>query len=102
MGRAACLATSPTYCASRCEFRQADRHDVDTSGNERQPALINIRAAASRLNIGVSTLRRKIKAGEVPAYRMGGPGTAIRLDPVELDAWLRAPEPGDAPGGEAA
>jgi excisionase family DNA binding protein len=53
-----------------------------------------------RLGIGISTLRRKIAAAEIPAYRMGGPG-AIRLDPQELDAWLRGPEDA-APGGEAA
>jgi excisionase family DNA binding protein len=75
---------------------------MGTSGNERKPVLIDIPTAAVRLGIGISTLRRKIAAGEVPAYRMGGPGTAIRLDPVELDAWLRAPEPGGAPGGDAA
>jgi excisionase family DNA binding protein len=73
-----------------------------TDGNERQPPLIDIPTAAVRLGVGISTLRRKIAAGDVPAYRMGGPGAAIRLDPVELDAWLRAPEPGDAPGGKAA
>lgn len=73
-----------------------------TDGKERQPRLIDIPTAAVRLGISISSLRRKVAAGEVPAYRMGGPGTAIRLDPVELDAWLRAPEPGDVPGGEAA
>jgi excisionase family DNA binding protein len=76
---------------------------VEKESNDRPPAatgLIDIPTAAGRLGIGVSTLRRKIKAGEVPAYRMGGPGSGIRLDPVELDQWLRSPE--DAPGGEAA
>ena len=65
---------------------------MGTSGNEWQPGLIDIPTAAVRLGIGISTLRRKITAGEVPAYRMGGPGTAIRLDPQELDGWLRRPE----------
>jgi excisionase family DNA binding protein len=72
-----------------------------TESNERRPALIDVPEAAARLGIGISTLRRKIKAGEVPAFRLGGPGTAIRLDPVELDQWLRSPEDA-APGGEAA
>jgi excisionase family DNA binding protein len=49
-----------------------------------------------RLNIGISTLRAKIRDGTIPAYRLGGPGTQIRLDPVELERWLQTPE---VPGG---
>ena len=73
-----------------------------TGSDERQAGLIDIPMAAVRLRIGISTLRRKINDGTIPAYRLGGPGTQIRLDPQELDAWLRAPERDNAPGGEAA
>lgn len=69
-----------------------------TESEVRAQGLINIPAAAAQLGIGISTLRRKINDGVVPAYRIGGPGTAIRLDPAELDAWLRTPED-IAPGG---
>jgi len=64
------------------------------SANEqgRREGLIDIPTAAARLGLGISTLRRKINEGEVPAYRMGGPGSVIRLDPQELDQWLREPE----------
>lgn len=70
-----------------------------------EATLIDIPTAAVQLAIGISTLRRKIAAGEVPAYRLGGPGTAIRLDPQELDSWLRSPEdaaPGAKPRESAA
>jgi excisionase family DNA binding protein len=65
---------------------------VDTNEHEQREGLIDIPTAAARLGLGISTLRRKINEGEVPAYRMGGPGTVIRLDPQELDEWLRQPE----------
>jgi excisionase family DNA binding protein len=65
------------------------------------PQLIDIPTAAARLGLGITTVRRKIKAGEIPAYRLGGPGTVIRIDPLELDAWVRGPEQ-NAPGGGAA
>ena len=57
------------------------------NANEHERRLIDIPTAADRLNLGVSTVRRKINAGEIPAYRMGGPGSVIRLD-----RWLREPE----------
>jgi excisionase family DNA binding protein len=70
---------------------------MTTADQERAP-LIDVPTAAARLGIGIGTLRKKISAGVIPAYRIGGPGTQIRLDPVELDQWLRTPE-GNAPGG---
>jgi excisionase family DNA binding protein len=58
---------------------------------EQPPQLIDIPTAAAHLGLSSATVRRKIKAGEIPAYRMGGPGTVIRIDPCELDAWVRGP-----------
>jgi excisionase family DNA binding protein len=63
-----------------------------TESNERPQGLIDIPTAAVRLGLSVSTVRRKIREGEVVGYRMGGPGTAIRIDPRELEAWLHKPE----------
>ncbi len=65
------------------------------STNEQERHLIDIPTAAARLGIGISTLRRKVSEGTIPAYRLGGPGTMIRLDPRELDHWLRS-EPEEA------
>jgi excisionase family DNA binding protein len=65
---------------------------MGTNEHERSEGLIDIPTAAARLGLGISTLRRKINEGEVPAYRMGGPGSVIRLDPQELEDWLRRTE----------
>jgi excisionase family DNA binding protein len=65
---------------------------VTTNEQERREGLIDIPTAAARLGLGISTLRRNINEGEIPAYRMGGPGSVIRLDPQELEQWLRQPE----------
>jgi excisionase family DNA binding protein len=65
---------------------------MGTNEQERSEGLIDIPTAAARLGLGISTLRRKINEGEVPAYRMGEPGSVIRIDPRELDEWLRQPE----------
>ena len=45
---------------------------MNTDERERQQALIDIPTAAARLGLGlgISTLRRKINEGEIPAYRM--------------------------------
>ena len=67
---------------------------------EQPPALIDIPTAAARLGLSITAVRRKISEGEIPAYRMGGPNTVIRIDPRELDAWVRRPEQ-NAPGGAA-
>jgi excisionase family DNA binding protein len=72
-----------------------------TEAQEQPPALIDIPTAAARLGLGITAVRRKISEGEIPAYRMGGPNTAIRIDPRELEDWVRRPEQ-DAPVGGAA
>jgi len=46
-------------------------------------------------------VRRKIRDREIPAYRMGGANTVIRIDPRELDAWVRGELEHDAHGGAA-
>ncbi len=59
------------------------------STNKQQRALLTVPQAAERLAQGVSTIRRKISAGELPAIRLGtGPQAPVRIDPEDLDAWL--------------
>jgi excisionase family DNA binding protein len=70
-----------------------------SADSKEQPGLIDIPTAAIRLGIGVSTLRRKIAAGTIPAYRLGGSGTQIRLDPAELQGWLDGRRPRGRRGG---
>jgi hypothetical protein len=34
------------------------------------------------------TVRRKIAEGEIPAPQLGGKGSAIRVDLLELEGWI--------------
>jgi excisionase family DNA binding protein len=56
---------------------------------EAQPALIDIPTAAARLGLSITTVRRKIREGEIPAYRMGGAQTVIRIDPLDTSISTR-------------
>ena len=61
------------------------------STNEKRRALLTVPQAAERLAQGVSTIRRKISAGELPAIRLGtGPQAPVRIDAEELERWLEA------------
>jgi excisionase family DNA binding protein len=53
--------------------------------------LLTIREAARQAHVSESTLRRRIRDGEVPAIRVGSNRKApLRLDPGEFDTWLRS------------
>jgi len=51
--------------------------------------LIDLPTAVERSEYGLSTLRRHIKAGNIPAVKMKG---RIYVNPVDLEAFI-APEP---------
>jgi hypothetical protein len=51
--------------------------------------LIDLPAAVERSGYGLSTLRRHIKAGQIPAVKIKG---RVHIKPVDLDAFV-APEP---------
>jgi excisionase family DNA binding protein len=72
---------------------------MPTEAQEQPPPLIDIPTAAARLGLSITAVRRKIREGTIPAYRMGGANTVIRIDPAELEAWVRGPEQRDAHGG---
>jgi excisionase family DNA binding protein len=50
--------------------------------------LLTVREAADRLRVHPVTLRHWIAEGRVPAVQLGGPGTAVRIDPDELEHWV--------------
>lgn len=50
-------------------------------------AFISLAAAADMLGISVHTLRRRIAAGELPAFRTGK--RIIRVRPTDLEKLLR-------------
>ena len=71
--------------------KQRASNAIPVSTTER---LLSFAEAATRLNLGVSTLRQKLHAGCGPvAIRLPGPGpTHWRFRPCDLDAYVRAAE----------
>lgn len=51
------------------------------------PALIRLEETARRLGVSMTTVRRLIEAGELPAVRVG---RVYRMDPRDLDAFIQA------------
>jgi excisionase family DNA binding protein len=58
--------------------------------------LLTIREVASVLGVSEVTVRRKVANGELPAVRLGGKHSAVRVDPEDLEAWLYADTEGAA------
>ena len=57
--------------------------------------LLTVAETAEALGVSTKTVRRLIADRGLPAVQLGGFRTAVRIDPAELEAWLRA-EPEDA------
>jgi excisionase family DNA binding protein len=73
-----------------------------------EPAWLTVKETARRLGLHPLTVRRKIKAGELPALQLGGRGCAVRIFEDELASWLEehrnsgeAAYEGKQPGGSA-
>jgi excisionase family DNA binding protein len=49
---------------------------------------LTVAEVAAELHCSEPTVRRRIRAGELPAVRLGGPGTAVRVPRAGLQAWL--------------
>ena len=49
---------------------------------------LSIADAARMLDVAPITIRRRIESGELPAVRLGGPGSAVRISRAGLEAWL--------------
>lgn len=54
---------------------------------ESMDTLLTVESLGILLSTSPKTLYKAVKAGRLPAYRIGG---SIRLDPSEVAAWLRA------------
>ncbi len=50
-------------------------------------ALFAIPTVARRLGISTTSARRLIRKGILPSVRVGG---AVRVDPAQLEEWIRA------------
>jgi len=74
---------------------------MDPAGSD-WPVLLTSGEAAERLRVSEHTVRRLVRAGELPALRVGA---QIRIAERELETWLfaenpvRLPAPGQALGG---
>jgi len=53
------------------------------------PELLRISEAAERLNVSRASLYRWVMEGRIPAVRLGGPGSPLRIPADELGSWLR-------------
>ena len=49
---------------------------------------MSVSEVAMQLGVSTPTVRRKIAAGELPAVRLGGPGSSLRVPREGLAAWL--------------
>lgn len=56
--------------------------------------LLTVREVAAAPDQHVGTVRKRIRSGELPAIRLGGPGSALRIRRSELQRWLDA-DPGE-------
>jgi excisionase family DNA binding protein len=50
--------------------------------------MLTVAEVAERLRCSEPTVRRRIRAGEIPAVRLGAPGSAVRIPRAGLEAWL--------------
>ena len=50
-------------------------------------ALLDVPTAAARLNLSVSKVWAMTREGRLPVVRID---RAVRIDPVELDKWIKA------------
>jgi excisionase family DNA binding protein len=61
-----------------------------------QRRLLSVTEVAERLGVSRRTVQRKIAAGEIPAFQLGGKRSPIRVDAHELERWLYS-RPGESP-----
>jgi excisionase family DNA binding protein len=60
------------------------------SVNARPSPLLTVTETAAYLRQSERSIRRKVTTGELPAIRLGGPGSPLRFDSRQLEGWLRA------------
>jgi excisionase family DNA binding protein len=56
--------------------------------------LLTTSEAAELLRLTERRVRQKAHEGELPCLQLGGPGSALRFDADELNAWLNSPAVG--------
>ena len=51
---------------------------------------LTVAEVAAELACSEPTVRRRVRAGELPAVRLGGRGSGVRIPRAALQAWLWA------------
>jgi excisionase family DNA binding protein len=67
---------------------------------DRSGTCLTVRGVADELACATLTVRRRVRAGEIPAVKLGdGRNSAIRIPRAGLDAWLtsHSANPGEEP-----
>ena len=57
---------------------------------EHQREYLTVAEVAAELACSEPTVRRRVRAGEIPAVQFGGHGSGVRIPRAGLDAWLWA------------
>jgi len=57
---------------------------------DHQREYLTVAEVAAELVCSEPTVRRRIRAGELPAVRLGGAGSGVRVPRAGLQAWLWA------------
>ena len=55
---------------------------------ERERQYLTVAEVAAELACSEPTVRRRIRAGEIPAVRLGPRGSGVRIPRRALEAWL--------------
>jgi excisionase family DNA binding protein len=55
---------------------------------DRQREYLTIQEVAEELRCSEPTVRRRIRDGDLPAVRLGGAGSPVRIPRAGLTAWL--------------
>jgi excisionase family DNA binding protein len=61
---------------------------TEVTTREHGGAYLTVAEVAAELACSEPTVRRRIRAGELPAVRLGGPGSGVRIPRAGLQAWL--------------
>ena len=57
---------------------------------DHQREYLTVAEVAAELACSEPTVRRRIRAGELPAVQLGGQGSGVRIPRAGLEAWLWA------------
>jgi excisionase family DNA binding protein len=55
---------------------------------DHQREYLSVAEVAAELSCSEPTVRRRIRAGELPAVQLGGHGSGVRIPRAGLEAWL--------------